>query len=333
MNSQTLVKSVSNRIRIINGKESSNTIRHLSVNNRDAMFHHDIANALADNLFHNSSSAFSTDAFTSVHQKAEKHNLNFSSENDEVYNRHVSMQGLQCALLRVHDTSAGPDEIHEQLLKHLRKSSFLLLLNIFKSIWISCDFPSDWRKATIIPILKPGKDPTNPTRYHPTALTSYICKTTERMINRRLFWYLKSHNLLTNVQCGVRSGRSTVANFVRFEWFCREAFIHNTLLRCVGFFFFFFKQILLLLLFFYLEKDYDTTWRYGTLKHLYDWSKRSTSFFISNFFLIYIFFKVWMASTFFLRDGCTSVYHPVSNFMFSVLYMSMVFRFATDPRS
>ena len=113
----------------------------------------------------------------------------------------------------------GPDEIHYKLLKHLPDASRLLLLNIFNNIWISGDSPSDWRKAIIIPIPKPGKDPTNPTNYRPIALTSCICKTMERMINRRLVWYLESHTLLTNVQCGFSSRRSTSDHLVRFETF------------------------------------------------------------------------------------------------------------------
>ena len=56
---------------------------------------------------------------------------------------------------------------------------------------------------------------------------------------------------LTNVQCGFRSKRSTVDHLVRFETFCREAFIHNQHLVSV---------------FFDLEKDYDTTWKYGIMK-------------------------------------------------------------------
>ena len=51
MNSQTSVKSVWNRIRKIKGKESSNTIRHLSANDRDVTSHRDIVNALAGNIF------------------------------------------------------------------------------------------------------------------------------------------------------------------------------------------------------------------------------------------------------------------------------------------
>ena len=88
------------------------------------------------------------------------------------------MQELQNALRGPH-TSAGPDEIHYQLLKHLPKSSLLLLLNIFNKMLISHDFSSDWKKAIIIALPKPGKNPTNHTTYRFTALTSCICKTME----------------------------------------------------------------------------------------------------------------------------------------------------------
>ena len=200
------------------------------------------------------------------------------------------MLELQDALRRAHDTSA--------------KSSLLLLLNIFTKIWISGDVPSDWRKAIIIPISKPGKDPTNPTNYRPIALTSCICKTMERMITRRLVWYLESHNLLINVQCSFRSRRSTIDHLVNFETFCREAFIHNPHLVSV---------------FFYLEKTCDTTWKYGILKqHLWLWPKRLTPYFY--FQINDSSFKVRMGSSFRFppaRDGCASVWHSVSKLIFS----------------
>ena len=119
LNSQASVKSVWNRIRKIKGKESTISIHHLSVNDSDVTSHHDIANALADKFSYNSSSAFSTDAFTSVRFKAEKQNINFSSKTAEVYNMPFSLEELQDALCRAHDTPAGPDEIHHQLLKLL----------------------------------------------------------------------------------------------------------------------------------------------------------------------------------------------------------------------
>ena len=131
MNSQTSVKSVWNRIRKIKGKHTTNTVHHLFINDRYVTSHRDIANALADNFSHNSSSAFS---FASVRKKAEKQTIKFLSDNAEVYNRPFSMEELRDALRRAHNTSAGPDEIHYQLLKHLPDASLLLLLNILNKI-------------------------------------------------------------------------------------------------------------------------------------------------------------------------------------------------------
>ena len=49
-------------------------------------------------------------------------------------------------------------------------------------------------QPTIIPIPKPGKDPAEPNNYRPIALTSCLYKTLERMINKRLTWFLESNN-------------------------------------------------------------------------------------------------------------------------------------------
>ena len=60
--------------------------------------------------------------------------------------------------------------------------------------------------------------------------------------------------MLTNVQCGFRSRRSTVGHLVRFETFSREASILNQRLVSV---------------LFDLEKTYDTTWKCGIMKDLH----------------------------------------------------------------
>ena len=61
--SQISVKYLWNSIRKTKGNESSNTVHHLSVNDREVTSRRDIANALADNFSHNVLSAFSADAF------------------------------------------------------------------------------------------------------------------------------------------------------------------------------------------------------------------------------------------------------------------------------
>ena len=93
----------------------------------------------------------------SIKSKAEKHSI--KSGYTEVYNELFCVEELRDALHRSHDTAVGPDNVHYLFLKHLPESSILILLNIFNKIWTAGCFPSDWRKAIIIPIPKLGKDP------------------------------------------------------------------------------------------------------------------------------------------------------------------------------
>ena len=141
------------------------------------------------------------------------------------------------------------------MLKHLPDSALLTLLHIFNDIWTTCVFPESWRLATVIPIPKPGKYHTEPTNYRPTALTSCLCKSLERMINERLFWYLESNDLISPIRSGFRSDRSTNDHLIRQENFICDAFVNREHVVSV---------------FFDLEKAYDTTWPYGILKDLHE---------------------------------------------------------------
>ena len=70
-----------------------------------------------------------------------------------------------------------------------------ILKEILNKIWISADFPHQWRAATVIPIPKPNIDHTDPVSYRPIALTSCLCKVLERTINARLIWYLEKYRI------------------------------------------------------------------------------------------------------------------------------------------
>ena len=155
------------------------------------------------------------------------------------------------------------------MLKHLPPKSLQALLDIFNDMWETGTFPESWELATVIPIPKPGKDHAEPNSYRPIALTSCLCKTLERMINARLVWYLESNNLISPVQSGFRSERSTNDNLVRLETFIRDAFVAKEHVVAV---------------FFDLEKAYDTTWRHGIMRDLHDLGIRGRlATFIENF--------------------------------------------------
>ena len=143
-------------------------------------------------------------------------------------------------------------------MKHLPDSSLSVLLKTFNDILETGNVPKSWKEATIISIPKPGKDNTNPNNYRPIALTSCICKTLERMINVRLVWFLETNNIITELQSGFRHQRSTNDHLVRLETFIGEAFVKKEHLVAV---FFDLEKA-------YLEKAYDTTWKYGIMNDL-----------------------------------------------------------------
>ena len=147
----------------------------------------------------------------------------------------------------------GPDGIHNNLLKHLPEDTLKILKEILNKIWISADFPQQWRAATVIPIPKPNKDRTDPLSYRPIVLTSCLCKVLERMINTRLIWYLEKYRILDRSQCGFRKHHSTTDHLVSLERYLRDAFAQRQ--QAVGIF--------------DLEKAYETTWQYGIIRDLH----------------------------------------------------------------
>ena len=256
LNYKTPVKKVWDMVRKITGKSKSPTYTHLNTcRETKATNKEDIANTLGETFLRNSSSQNYSEKFQHIKKHQENNKINFKSLNDEDYNNPFKLSELIEAIKISNDTATGPDEIHYQMLKHLPENALVTILQIFNDIWTTGVFPESWRLATIIPIPKPGKNPAEPTNNRPIALTSCLCKTLERMINKRLVWYLESNNLITPIQSGFRSERSTNDHLIRLETFIRDAFVNREHVVAV---------------FFDLEKAYDTTWRYGILKDLHD---------------------------------------------------------------
>ena len=169
----------------------------------------DIANRFAQEISKNSSSNNYRTQFQKYQVNAEKVHLDFGTDNSENYNVQFTIRELCDSLKKPHDTATGPDEIHYQLLKYLPRDSLMVLLDIFYDIWALGEIPECCKEATVKPIPKPGKDSKNPSNYRPISLTSCLCKTTERIINTRLVWFLEKNNILTKYQSGFRKGRTT----------------------------------------------------------------------------------------------------------------------------
>ncbi|UYV82664.1 Transposase [Cordylochernes scorpioides] len=97
--------------------------------------------------------------------------------------------------------------------KILANNQLLRILNIS---WQTGKLPKNWKISIIVPILKPNKDAKEYKNYRPIALTSKLCKITERIIHSRLIVWLTNNNKINLYQAAYRSQHCTTDQLFYF---------------------------------------------------------------------------------------------------------------------
>ena len=121
----------------------------------------------------------------------------------------ILISELQSAIKKMKgEGAAGPDNIPPLFLKSLGPLALQELLSIFNSSFSLAHCPQIWRVATIIPILKAGKSPSEVASFRPISLTSCVVKLRERIIADRLYYIAEKNNMFSRFQAGFRKGRS-----------------------------------------------------------------------------------------------------------------------------
>ncbi|XP_049871583.1 RNA-directed DNA polymerase from mobile element jockey isoform X2 [Pectinophora gossypiella] len=153
-----------------------------------------------------------------------------SSFPHHAFNNPFSNVELRSALEYLRDSSPGVDGIPYSFLKkagQYTKTLYLLLINkFFETAYV----PESWKRQIIIPILKPGKDPSKSTSFRPIALSSTLCKIMEHMLKRRLEWFVESEVILAESQFGFRKGMSTTDSLAILSTDIRIALSNNQFL-------------------------------------------------------------------------------------------------------
>ena len=79
-------------------------------------------------------------------------------------------------------TARGADGVSYPHLKHLGPFGLRAVADLFNhSIRLNV-IPALWKRASIVPLLKPGKNPTLPPSYRPVSLLSNLSKILERLV-------------------------------------------------------------------------------------------------------------------------------------------------------
>jgi hypothetical protein len=104
--------------------------------------------------------------------------------------------------------SPGYDHISNITVKNLPPKTIILLTYIFNAIFRPSYFPTTWKSALIITILKPGKQPDMPELYRPISLLPTFGKIYEKLLKRFETISLKQ-NALLSFQFGFRAKHAT----------------------------------------------------------------------------------------------------------------------------
>ncbi|KFV80572.1 RNA-directed DNA polymerase from mobile element jockey, partial [Struthio camelus australis] len=78
--------------------------------------------------------------------------------------------------------SMGPEGMHPRVSRELADVIARPLSIIFERSWRSGEVPEDWKKASVTPVFKKGKEEEEPGNYRPVSLTSIPGKVMEQLI-------------------------------------------------------------------------------------------------------------------------------------------------------
>ena len=113
-------------------------------------------------------------------------------------------------------TSSGIDGIPPIILKNLPFNIIKNYTILFNNCLNLCYFPAAWKKAKLLPILKKGKNPSDPASYRPISLTPSISKVYEAVINNIINYHTNKNNVIPDNQFGFRFKHSTIHAINKF---------------------------------------------------------------------------------------------------------------------
>ena len=265
----TSITKVWQKFRKINGSHISSP-RHALLQNGIRIHNtKDISNILGRSIEYISSNDNLDAHFRSLKTRAEAVPINFETMDDIYYNRKFVVEELEYALTNCTSSAPGIDRINFAMILNLAPSAKAWLLQYYNHLWTKHVFPKAWKHAIVIPIAKPGKDPSIASNYRPISLTSCLCKLMEKMVNYRLNYCLRKRKVLSPYQFGSQTERSSLDSLSHVENYVKRGFER--------------KQVTVAI-FFDIQKAYDTTWRHLILKNLYNNGFRGhLPHFIKNF--------------------------------------------------
>ena len=253
-------------IKKLTGKKQTFTIPSLSLNNQSYHSPSEISQLLADEYAKISDNSSFDPLFISHKLITENSPIDFSTHDPQApsfpYNLPITEDEVLRAIASCSKKSApGLDQITTNMLQHLHQNSITYFTSLLNRIFFTNSYPTKWKIALVIPLLKPLKDPTHPSSYRPISLLNVLSKILEKIINSRLIWFLETNEILNTSQFGSRRKRSTLMALADLDAQIHEAHASGSPLFSV---------------FFDMENAFPRVWTYHICTVLHNIGLRGT---------------------------------------------------------
>lgn len=135
-------------------------------------------------------------------------------ENENLFNfKRIREEDIVQAILAIKSNAVGLDGLSPKFIKLLLPFILPYITYIFNNVITMSVFPTEWKKAKIVPI--PKKPSGNVKEYRPIAILPFLSKVFEKVVLSQICEHLTTKHLLCSNQSGFRPKRS-----------CKTALIH-----------------------------------------------------------------------------------------------------------
>jgi len=216
------------KIRQLKGHRQTFTFQNLTYQNHTFTTHEEISKILASTYTKISDNSNYNPSFIPTKLAKESYPIDFSlnplDSSPQDYNQPISEEEVYFAIDKAPKNSApGHDQILSIFLQKIHPNAITHLTKLINKIFLQGIYSDEWKTAIITPILKPEKDPTSPLSYRPISFLCALSKTIERILNKRLSWFLESNNLISQHQYGGLKGRSAPMALLKLDGMIHHA--------------------------------------------------------------------------------------------------------------
>lgn len=128
----------------------------------------------------------------------------------------ITVGELPAILNRKKETAPGLDNFTIPILKNLPNNMIQYLVDVYNKVLEErIQIPAEWKNHLVIPLLKPGKNPSTESSYRPIALSSCVGKLFESILQTRIDHHMESNKFLNQGQNRFRKSRGAQDNIIQ----------------------------------------------------------------------------------------------------------------------